>query len=274
MSPSDPLAYWKDSLQGWAIPDEIVESAPESPWGFPPGLFARRASSALERPLTFSNRKALDALPDRGSVLDVGSGGGAASLPLAHKAGSIVAVDTSEEMLDSFRQAASRIDMPAQAVCGSWPEIAPEAPATDVVVCNHVLYNVQDLGPFAAALDDHARRRVVIELTPQHPLAWMNDLWLRFHGLRRPQGPTFEDAARAIRSLGPDVRTHEEVGVSVMGGFETRQDALAFVRKRMCLQPEQDEELAGALGNRLRETDGGWSAAPHEHRMATLWWDV
>lgn len=273
MKSKKPLELWRSNLESWAIPDEIIDAAPESPWGFPPGLFERRTASALERPLTTANRKALEALPEGGKVLDVGAGGGAASLPLAQKAGSIAAVDSSQEMLEGFTRAASRLEINSKTVPGTWPEVADHLSAADVVVCHHVLYNVPNLQPFVTALDDKARHRVVIEMTPEHPLAWMNDLWVRFHGLRRPDRPTYEDAVECLRYLGLDAHSHVETAVSVMGGFERREEAIAFVRKRMCLRPEQDEELAAALGNRLRNTDRGWSASPPQHRIATLWWD-
>ena len=43
------LARWREQLEAWAIPTEILAAAPESPWAFPVGLFrsrARRAGSA------------------------------------------------------------------------------------------------------------------------------------------------------------------------------------------------------------------------------------
>ena len=33
------LERWREQLDGWAIPAEILAAAPESPWGFPVGLF-------------------------------------------------------------------------------------------------------------------------------------------------------------------------------------------------------------------------------------------
>ncbi len=37
---------WAEALAGWAIPEPILAAAPESPWGFPSDLFARRADAA------------------------------------------------------------------------------------------------------------------------------------------------------------------------------------------------------------------------------------
>jgi hypothetical protein len=49
---------------------------------------------------------------------------------------------------------------------------------------------------------------------------------------------------------------------------------VALVRRRLCLRPERDDEVVDALGPRLRERDGRWSAGPGDQTVATLWWDV
>ena len=70
---TDAAERWQAELAGWAIPDEILAQAPESPWGFPPELFAA-PPDPIDTP---SRDRALEALPPGGSVLDVGCGGGA-----------------------------------------------------------------------------------------------------------------------------------------------------------------------------------------------------
>ena len=58
--------------------------------------------------------------------------------------------------------------------------------------------NTPSLDAFARALTEHARRRVVMELTATHPLSTMNELWVRFHGLARPDRPTADDAQEVL----------------------------------------------------------------------------
>lgn len=265
---------WRKDLLAWAVPDEILRSAPESPWGFPSEVFARRTVAAMQRPLSHSNLRAKEALPPGGTILDVGVGGGAGSLPLAPYVSKITGVDSSPGMLGSFQAAAAKAGVEVEQVLGEWPDVAARVAPSDVAVCHHVLYNVPDLDPFVLALTEKTRRRVVIEITPEHPLAWMNDLWMTFHGVTRPSGPTYENAAEAIAELGYDVRTAISETPPILSGFPERSQAVAFVRKRLCLWPAKDEELAEALGDRLSEKDGLWSAAPPRHSIATLWWDA
>lgn len=269
----DAAGRWGEALQGWGVPEEILAKAPESPWGLPAEMMRRRAERTVRSEPSTSVRRAREALPEGGAVLDVGVGAGAASLPLAPPAARVVGVDTSEEMLQTFRAAAEGSGVEAQTVVGRWPEVAEEVGPADVVVCSHVLYNVQELAPFIHALDDHARRRVVVEITERHPLAWMSDLWRRFHGLVRPERPTAGDALEALRELGLDARREDETRPPRVGGFERREDAIALVRRRLCLKEDRDGELAEALGSRLVERDGLWSAGPAEQTVSTLWWD-
>lgn len=269
----EALQRWGSALRGWEIPEEIRCRAPETPWGFPTGVFEKRTVSALRRPLSHSHRRALEALPASGTLLDVGVGAGASSLPLAPHTSIITGVDSSAKMLEAFSRAADALGANIRTEHGSWPEIAGKVEPAHVAVCHHVLFNVSDLGPFASALNDKASRRVVVEMTPAHPMAWMNDLWLRFHGLRRPTGPTYEDASAALQELGFQVSCSVNESPPVLSGFETRADAVALVRKRLCLEPSQDEAIAEALGDRLFVKEGLWSTGPPRHMIVTLWWD-
>ncbi len=264
---------WADALGGWGIPDEILEQASESPWAFSPDVMRRWAEEASVREPTTSTRRALEALPAGGSVLDVGVGSGAASLPLAPRAASIVGVDTSDELLAVFLEVAAGAGVDAIAVKGRWPDVAAAVPAVDVAVCQHVLYNVPDLASFVRALDAHARHRVVLTITVQHPLSWMNDLWIRFHGLGRPTEPTADVAESALRELGLDVRREDGVRPPRAVGLP-RAEVVAGVRRQLCLPAGRDPEVEEALGDRLVERDGLWHSGPVAHPIATLWWDT
>ncbi len=258
----------------WALPDAILAAAPESPWGFPMEPFRTRVERAKPGALTFANRRALEALPDGGVVLDVGVGSGAASLPLHPRCSLIVGVNSAASSLAEFRRQARRVGVAAQTVNGLWPDVQRRTPVADVVVCNHVAYNVGDLAPFVLALQTQARHRVVMEITRRHPTSWMADLWLRFHGLERPARPDATDVVSLIRGLGVPVHRQSARQARGAGGFARREDALASIRRRLCLDPSRDAEVADALGDRLVHEDGLWAVRPPSQPIVTLWWDV
>jgi SAM-dependent methyltransferase len=259
---------WRDALAEWAIPEEILERAPESPWGFPVELFASRAEAAVHQ-LTFSNQRALEALPEGGTVLDVGCGGGAAALPLASKAALLVGVDSSPAMLEAFRDQARSAGIRAETVEGRWPDVAGRTPVADVVVCHHVAYNAPDLRTFAERLTDHARLRVVTELTATHPLSGTNPLWQRFHGVVRPSRPTAADAEAVLREAGLEPSSQEWTAPRP-GGFARREDLVASVRRQLCLPAERDPEIERAIAPRVVQRNGRWGF--EDRPVVTLWW--
>ena len=251
---------WAEALRAWAIPQEILDNAPESPWGFPPELFA----APRVPPSTPSRKRALEAMPADGSVLDVGVGGGAASLGLVPPAARLVGVDESAEMLARFAAAAvaSHLSATVRTVHGRWPEAAPEAGRADVVVCHHVLYNVADLVPFVRALSSSARRRVVVELTSEHPQSRLNPLWLHFHGLERPTGPSADDAAAVLEEIGITAEVERFTGPPRHRNLD-RAHLVAFARRRLCLPAERDPEVDSLLPA---------NAGLPERELTCLWW--
>ena len=217
-----------------------------------------------------------------GSVIDVGSGAGAASLPLAGRASLITAIDTDPDMLSSLAAIAAglgpgdgrdtTLEAPAEivTVAGRWPDVADRVPVADVVVCHHVLYNVMELRPFVEALSDHARVRVVVEMTEHHPVEPMNPLWMRFHGLERPEGPTWEDAVAAISSLGHDVHV-ERWDAAPLHTYESFDEMVAYHRRRLCLPSSADPEVAVAL-KELGVDPGNPVGLGRGRALMTLWW--
>lgn len=253
---------WRAALAGWAIPDHVLAAAPEPPWGLPPSLFARRTAQALEHGANDpSRRRALEALPEGGTVLDVGVGAGAASLPLAPPAGLVVGVDEGAAMLAAFAAAAERLGVGHREVHGAWPGVAAEAGVADVVVCHHVLYNVADLVPFAVELTARARRRVVVELSGEHPTSDLNPLWVALHGIRRPTSPTAEDAVAVLEEMGLGVRWEAFERTWPPLGAD-RAETVAAVRRRLCLTPDRDDEIDALLP----------PEAP-VRRTVVAWWD-
>lgn len=176
------LECWRSDLAAWAIPDEITTAVTDSPWVLPRTVFARRADRIVAAPSGPSFERAWAALDPPGSVLDVGAGAGAASLPLLPRCTALMAVDTEQDMLDLLadRAAAAAAGAQPRLVHGRWPDVAAEAGTADVVTCHHVTFNVPDIEPFLAALTAAARRIVVLEMTVAHPLISLNPLWLRF----------------------------------------------------------------------------------------------
>jgi SAM-dependent methyltransferase len=266
------LGRWRDDLGAWAIPEDIASAVTESPWVLPAQVFARRADRLAHAPAGASYQREWEVLEPAGTVLDIGSGAGAACLPLAPRAASVTAVDSDERMLALLAERAGAIGLDLRTVPGRWPDAAAQVPPADLVACHHVVYNVPDLRPFLEALTGHARRRVVVEMTAVHPLAVLNPLWLRFHGLTRPTGPTAADLLAIVSEMGLNAR-HTEWSRPAEADYASFAELVDVTRRRLCLPPERASEVEAALLDMgtIREQPGDLGSSGRD--VVTIWWE-
>jgi len=250
---------WADSLAKWAIPQEILDQAQTTPWIHPPVLF--QIPSVIE--MTISYSRALEALPDGGTVLDVGCGGGVATFALTPPASHVIGVDHQHEMLEMFTQNAKSRGVTSEIFEGFWPEVAADVPSVDVVVCHHVVYNVANIAPFLKELSAHAKYRVVIEMPTHHPLTNLSEAWMHFWSLERPIAPTAEDLVNVLKEIGIDAHVDYWIG-QLRDRTDIDRDS-EFMRVRLCLPPERLPEVREYLLQ---------NPMPSQREIATIWWDV
>jgi SAM-dependent methyltransferase len=251
---------WAEQMAAWAVPQQILDAAPERLYVFAPEMFSAPPPGALPR--SRSTEVAADALGAGGTVLDVGCGGGAAAFALVPPAAQVIGTDRQEDMLRLFEATARERGVPARTVHGSWPDVAGRVPDADVVVCHNVLYNAPDLVGFVEALQHHARRRVVLEITPQHPQVYRARMWRHFWDLDRPTGPDAALAVEVLREAGFHV-VREDTTPTASDDRRAAPAEAAFWCRQLCLPPERKPEVAELLGN-----------LPFPTARVTLWWDV
>jgi len=252
---------WARQMADWAIPAEILGSAPRQPFVFTPEIFAAPEPDTFERSL--SNRRAAEALGNGGSVLDVGCGGGAAAFAVVPPATEVIGTDRQTNMLELFAATAQQRGVASSVVAGSWPEVAGDTGVADVVVCHNVLYNVTDVPAFVTALDAHARQRVVIEITPKHPQDRRRMLWRHFWNLERPHEPTAATAVEAIAEAGLDPVVEESLLPEDPRAAKRREFEGAQWCRNLCLPPEREPEVTALVAD-----------VPFPRERVTIWWDV
>ena len=267
------LERWRSNLANWAIPAHITAAVADSPWVLPRTVFARRADRLAAAPSGLSFERAWAALDPPGSILDVGSGAGAACLPLLPRCTGLTAVDSQPDMLDLLAQRAEAAGLQPRVVTGTWPATATEAGQADVVTCHHVSYNVPEIEPFVAALTAAARRMVVVEMTATHPLVSLNPLWLRFHGLVRPTGPTADDLLAILQAMG--IQAVAERWQRPGGrDYESFAELTDVTRRRLCLPPERAGEVSRALEESGVDPGQPVDLGTSGREVVTIWWDV
>jgi SAM-dependent methyltransferase len=266
------LDRWREDLAAWAIPEHITAAVAESPWVLPRQVFARRADRLRRDPGGPSFERAFEALDPPGSVLDVGSGVGAACLPLAPRITTLTAIDADDEMLGLLAGRAGEAGLAPRTVHGRWPDIGGQVGPADVVTCHHVVFNVPDLGPFLDALTAHARRRVVVETAAAHPLTSLNPLWLRFHGLKRPEGPTAADTIAILAAMGSNPG-HTEWSRPAAADYRSMAELVEVTRRRLCLPPERAGEVEAALLELGINSGQPGDLGSSGRDVVTIWWE-
>jgi SAM-dependent methyltransferase len=266
------LDRWREDLAAWAIPEHITAAVADSPWVLPRQVFARRADRLRRHPGGPSFERAFEALDPPGSVLDVGSGAGAACLPLAPRITTLTAVDADDEMLGLLAGRAGEAGLTARVVHGRWPDIGGQIGPADVVTCHHVVFNVPDLEPFLDSLTGHARRRVVVETAAVHPLTSLNPLWLRFHGLKRPEGPTAADTIAILAAMGRNPG-HTEWSRPAAADYRSMAELVEVTRRRLCLPPERAGEVEAALVELGINSGQPGDLGSSGRDVVTIWWE-
>jgi len=249
---------WKQDLQAWGIPEEILNQAPESPWIHPPTLFQIPEQITD----TFSHQKAREALSQTGTVLDIGCGGGIAAFAIATPTNQVIGVDHQKDMLEMFTENALKRGIASQVFEGFWPQMSTEVSVAEVVTAHHVVYNVQEIVPFLKELNSHAINRVVIELPAHHPLANMDQAWKHFWKLERPKDPTPKDLVEVLAEIG--IKANLEYWSGQMRQETNIDQAAEFMTTRLCLAKDRQSEVKAFL-----------EAQPKidTRDLATIWWD-
>jgi SAM-dependent methyltransferase len=265
-----PAQQWRAQLEAWALPEELLASVPESPYGWPAKLWQRRSLSADERPETTPTYSIVKRLAgEGGSILDIGAGTGRASLPLARVGHPLTAIEPSPAMAAAFHTEADGTG--AGLIEGSWPDVAAEVGEHDVVMSAHVVYDVQDIDPFLEAAWSRARRGLVVEMTDRHPWAWLGPYYLALHGLERPQGPTADDFISVINERAGESPEVIRWSRSPDLWFEDWEEILDLYQKRLVLPEDRRAELRRLLASEVVERDGRLVVGTHDRQLVTLW---
>lgn len=263
---------WRAELEAWVIPQRLLDAAEESPYGWSPWVWERMSAAARSLPPPVTLEIVRDLAGEDGSVLDVGAGRGRASLPMASLGHELIAVEPDAGMADGFEEEAARLDVSTRLVRGRWPEVAGDIPRTDVVVSANVVYDVAEIGPFLVALDDIARRGVVIELTEFHPRVTTAPLFRAVHNVDRPDGPSVEDLVDVITEeldVRPNVERWER---PVMLWFEDWDEIIGFYGRRVTLPLARRHELRPLLEPQVTEKDGRLYVGNRMGGHCTVWW--
>lgn len=268
-----PVDRWRRLLNDWALPDELLDAVPDSPYGWSAELWRRREHLARQQGGDSPTAAVVRGhLGEAGSLLDVGAGTGRVSLLHAAEGNTLTAVEQNPDLAAGLQRRATELNLAVDLIEGSWPEVAGSVAVHDVVLCAHVVYDTQDIEPFLSALHDRARRGVVIELTPDHPWSALTPYYQALHGIDRPDGPTYLDFVEVVEQVcdaPPDVEVWTRPG---QVWFESWDEILAHYCKRLVLPRRRREELRALLAPETTVDDGRLFVGNRDRTIVTISW--
>jgi SAM-dependent methyltransferase len=208
------------------------------------------------------------------SVLDVGAGVGALTVPLAKAVPHVTALEPAQPMLEELRATLARNHL-SNVTCihGSWGD-APLQPHDLILVAN-VAPVFDDLLAFITAAEPLARRGLALvqNVGPGAEKFYVGELYPLLFGRPYPGRQDYLRSLSLLHSLGiyADVRILE---YRFDQPFDDFQEAVDFWVERMHLSdPEQIRTLTTFLETRL-EPAGRRLVAPMRRRSAIITWDV
>ena len=115
---------------------------------------------------------------------------------------------------------------------------------------------------FLQNMNEHALKRVVIEIPTKHPLSNMSELWRHFWKLERPDSPTHLNLVEVIDELGYEPK------FKVWAGQDRPEkdldQAAEFMRIRLCLPKKRFTEVKEFMQSQPIQGT---------RELTTIWWD-
>ncbi len=221
---------------------------------------------------TLLNRLRQEVAP-RHIVIDVGAGGGRLALPLALQCRQVLAVELSPSMAAVLLQQAAEYGINnISLVQAPWGDV--EVAPGDIALCVHVLYTIQDIGPFLRKLENHARQKVLIVLYQTAPQSQIYPLWKEVHEEERRPLPALPQLKKVLEELGIDAQI-EMLPPPPSRGFDSLEQATEELSRRLYLAhgSAKKGKLIEILPEKLEQVEGIFrirDAQPME--PALVWW--
>lgn len=266
----DVLAAWRARVVGDRAQVDRVREAEDGPDFYGPVAASFKADPHR------SDEPVLDIL--RGLVqpgetwLDIGAGGGRYALPLALRAGEVIAVDPSPGMLGVLREGMDEHGIAnVRIVEGRWPDAGPIA--ADVALIAHVGNDIAEIGPFVEAMEASARRLCVAVMLERPPASAFWDVFEAVHGEPRTRLPSLPEFLTLLLARGRMF----ELRLSARGvmAYPSPEEAITVARRQTWTAPgsEKDLRMQAFVRERLQERNGRYAFSWAPLRIGVATWE-
>lgn len=267
-APQDAFARWA-ALQAWSTDatNRLNEEADLDFWEriaptYDLGALPTRVPAVLERV------RAL--VPSGTSLLDVGAGTGAFTLPLAQTATRITALDYSPAMLRILRQKlADAAACNVRAVLARWEDAALEP--HDVVLAANALYRTADLRLALRKMIELARRRGIVVWSVGRQDAPQQAVREQVRPEQYQAGPDYVHVLEGLYHL--DVFAHVDlIATDDTQRYSNDAQATDGLLSWSPITADDQVRVASLLPHLLERDGVGWRWR-RRGRIAVIWWD-
>ena len=208
------------------------------------------------------------------SVLDVGAGVGALTVPLARSVEEVTALEPAPAMLEALRANLARSRL-ANVTCVPAAWGATALPPHDLILVANVSHIFDDLLGFLTSAEPLARQAIglVQNVGPGVEKFYLGELYPLLLGRPYPERGDYLRTVTLLHGLGiyANVRI---IGYHFDQPFEDMQEAVEFWKEQMRLtKPEHERELLAFLQTKLQRA-GTRLVAPMRRQSAVIWWRV
>ena len=206
---------------------------------------------------------------DSESFLDIGSGPGTLSIPLAEAGKCVTALDASKNMLDALREEDTTGSI--ETINAAWGEV--ELKSRDVVVCANVPELLKDNEEFLSAVSSLADKFVflICGADPNADKFYYKELMPLIFKKAFKARNDYLQTYIALHTLGVFAGV-EIIEYDFDQPFTGIDEAIEFWKEYMgIVTKEHDSMLKGFLEGKLIKTDDGLLAKFHK-KSAVIWW--
>lgn len=208
------------------------------------------------------------------SVLDVGAGVGALTVPLARSVEAVTAMEPSPAMLEELRANLTRHRLRnVTCVSAAWGKV--EVPPHDLILVANVSPIFTDLLGFLTTAEPLARRAIALvqNVGPGTEKFYFGELYPLLLGRPYPSRDDYLKTVTLLHSLGIYANV-QIISYHFDQPFADLAEAVDFWKEQMRLaDPEQERRLVGYLQTKLQRV-GSLLVAPMRRQSAVVTWRV